>query len=148
MVNKKQNTAVCQNRKARFEYEILESLECGIELLGSEIKSVRNFKVSIDASYAMIHDSEIWLFDCNIDPYKNAAFPHEPKRKRKLLLKKREIRQFAEKAEQRGNTLIPLKMYLKDGRCKVELAVCRGKQVHDKRQAQKEKDAVREMKEY
>ena len=82
MINKKQNTVVCQNRKARFEYEILESLECGIELLGSEIKSVRNFKVSIDASYAMVYDSEIWLHDCNIDPYKNAAFPHEPKRKR------------------------------------------------------------------
>jgi SsrA-binding protein len=137
---------VCQNRKARHEYHILDTLECGIVLVGSEIKSIRDHKVSLDGSYASVENGEMWLIDCNIDTYKNAVnFPHEPKRKRKLLLKKHEIHKFGEKSEATGYTLIPLQIYLKNGRAKVEVAVCQGKQLHDKRQALKKRDAEREM---
>jgi SsrA-binding protein len=140
---------VCQNRKARHEYHILDTLETGIVLTGSEIKSVVQHHVSLDGSYATVSNNEVWLIDSNIEPYKDATnFPHEQKRKRKLLLNKREIQKFSLKAEQKGHTLIPLKMYLKDGRAKVELAVCQGKNLHDKRQANKEKDARKEMRKF
>lgn len=140
---------VCQNRKSRHEYHILDTLECGIVLMGSEIKSVRNNKVSLDGSYATIDNGEVWLVDSNIDLYKDAKnFSHTPKRKRKLLLKKQEIRKFGEKAELAGYTLVPLKVYLKNGIAKVELAICKGKQTHDKRQTEKLKEAKKEMKKY
>lgn len=140
---------VCQNRKARHEYHILDTIECGIVLVGSEIKSIRNHKASLDGSYATVEKNEVWLIDSNIDAYKNAAnFPHEPKRKRKLLLSRQEIHKFGEKAEMVGHTLIPLQIHLKNGRAKVELAICQGKQLHDKRQAAKEKDARKEMRKY
>lgn len=142
----KNEEIVCQNRKARHDYHILDSVEAGIVLVGHEVKSIREHHVSLDASYAYIVDGEVWLANCNIEPYKFASYEqHEPKRKRKLLLHKRQVRSFAEKAAQKGNTLIPLKMYLKNGRVKVELCVCKGKQEHDKRQSIKEKDAKREM---
>lgn len=146
---KEEIEVVCQNRKARHEYFVLETLECGIVLVGSEIKSIRDHKVSLDASYALIEKDEVWLVDCNIDPYPNARmFPHEPKRRRKLLLHRDQIRKFAEKAGEKGHTLIPLRLYLKDGRCKVELAVCKGKQLHDKRATQKERDTKKEIRNY
>jgi len=142
----KNEEIACQNRKARHDYHILDSVEAGIVLVGHEVKSIREHHVSLDASYAYIVDGEVWLANCNIEPYKFASYEqHEPKRKRKLLLHKRQVRSFAEKAAQKGNTLIPLKMYLKNGRVKVELCVCKGKQEHDKRQSIKEKDAKREM---
>lgn len=137
---------VCQNRKARYEYHILESVECGVVLTGSEIKSIRDRNISIDASYARIQDEEVWLIDCNIEPYKNAkCFLADPKRDRKLLLKRRQITQLSAQIDQKGLTLIPLKVILKDGWCKIELAVCQGKKLHDKRESIKEKDLKREM---
>lgn len=150
MAKQKENLViVCQNRKARHEYHILDTIEAGIVLTGSEIKSVSQHHVSLDGSYASVINEEIWLFQCNIEPYKNAiSFPHEPKRKRKLLLNKKEIQKFGLKAEQKGHTLVPLKIYLKNGKAKVEIAVCRGKNIHDKREANKQKDAQREIRKY
>ena len=137
---------VCQNRKARFEYEILETIEAGIVLKGTEIKSVRQHHVSLDGSFAIVNGGEVLLVNCNIEAYKQGNIHnHEPKRQRKLLLHKSEIRKFAEKAKVKGFTLVPLSIYLKDGKAKVELAICRGKQLHDKRAAMKERDAKREL---
>ncbi len=151
-MNKKKESIkeiVCQNRKARHEYFIIDEIECGIVLVGSEIKSVRNHKVSLDGSYAIVTDGEVWLLSANIDPYKNShCFNHEPKRQRKLLLKKKEIENIAEKAQQKGNTLIPLTVYLENGLCKVSIGVCRGKQLHDKRAVEKEKDSKKEIRKF
>lgn len=149
MSKKKQKSdieVVCQNRKARHDYEVIESLEVGIVLVGHEVKSIREHHVSLDSSYAYISNNELWLVDCNIDPYKFASFDqHEPKRKRKLLIHKKQIRSFAEKSMQKGSTLIPLKMYFKNGIAKIELAVCQGKREHDKRQSIKNREAQREI---
>lgn len=140
---------ICHNRKARHEYHIIDSVECGIVLLGSEIKSIRSHNASLEGSYAVLDQGEIWLIDSNIQPYKMASnFPHDPKRKRKLLLKRQEIRKFGEKSDVKGYTLVPLKIYLKNGKAKIELAVCQGKQIHDKRQSEKAKEAEREMRKY
>lgn len=137
---------VCQNRKARFEYEILETIEAGIVLKGTEIKSVRQHHVSLDGSFAVIVDGSVTLVGCNIEPYKQGNIHnHEPQRQRRLLLNRSEINKFAEKAKIRGFTLIPLSMYISDGRAKVELAVCRGKQIHDKRAAIKDRDIKRDL---
>lgn len=137
---------VCQNRKARFEYEILETLEAGIVLKGTEIKSVRQHHVSLDGSFAIVQDGQVTLVGCNIEPYKQGNIHnHEPKRQRRLLLHKSEIAKFALKAKVKGFTLVPLSMYLSGGRAKVELAVCRGKQLHDKRQTLKDRDAMRDL---
>ena len=139
---------VCQNRKARFEYEILETLEAGIVLKGTEIKSVRQHHVSLDGSFAIVQDGQVTLVGCNIEPYKQGNIHnHEPKRQRRLLLHKSEIAKFALKAKMKGFTLVPLSMYLSGGRAKVELAVCRGKQLHDKRQTLKDRDAKRDLRE-
>lgn len=140
---------VCTNRKARYEYFILDTLECGIVLTGSEIKSLRNHKASLDGSYATIKNEEVWLIDANIDPYKEASyFQHEPKRKRKLLMHREEIKKFGQKAEQKGHTLVPLKIYFKNGKAKVELAVCRGKKSQDKRQTIKDRDDKKQIKRF
>ncbi|WP_281708224.1 SsrA-binding protein SmpB [Phaeobacter italicus] len=140
--------SVCQNRKARFEYSIEDTLEAGIVLTGTEIKSVRNHGVSLDGSYARVDDGEVWLIDSNIAEYTEGnSFNHDPKRKRKLLLHRKEISKFADTAAQQGFALIPLSMYLKDGIAKIELAIAKGKKQHDKRQALKEKDAKREIRE-
>lgn len=140
------NQTICQNKKARFEYEILEVLEAGIVLKGTEIKSIRQFGVSLDGAFAVVMDGQVTLVGCHIDPYKQGNINnHEPKRQRKLLLNKAEINKFAEKAKVKGFTLIPLSIYLKEGKAKVELAICRGKQLHDKRQSLKDRDAKREL---
>lgn len=145
----KNEQLICQNRKARHEYLIIDTIECGILLVGSEIKSIREHNVSLDGSYASITNGEIWLIGSNIDLHKNSRFDsHDPKRNRKLLLHRKEIDKFGEKALQKGYTLIPLKLYLKDGRAKIELAVGCGKKQHDKRQAEKEKDVQRELRRY
>jgi SsrA-binding protein len=140
------NQVVCQNRKARFEYEVIETLEAGIILTGTEIKSVRQHHVSLDGAFAVVANGEVTLVNCNIDPYKQGnIYNHEPKRQRRLLLHKSEITKFAEKAKVKGFTLIPLSMYLTHGIAKIELAICRGRQVHDKRQVMRQKDIEREM---
>lgn len=142
---KEQDNTVCRNRKAAHEYHILDRAEAGLVLVGSEVKSVRNHKVSLDGAYARIENGEVWLVGANIEQYKHAIWDHDPRRKRKLLLSRQEIKKFAEKATQKGFTLIPLSIYFKSGRAKVELAVCKGKQDHDKRQAIKKRDVEREM---
>jgi len=139
---------ICQNRKAWHEYYVLDTIETGIVLKGTEIKSIRDHKVSLDGSYAKMENGEVWLIGCSIEEYSHGSHDnHEHKRRRKLLLHKNEIRKFAEKAEQIGHTLVPLKLYLSKGKAKIELAVCKGKQLHDKRQAMKERDTKREMRE-
>ncbi len=128
--------SIAQNRKASHNYLVLETLECGIALVGSEVKSLRDGKVSMEEAYARVKDYEVWLMGCDIAEYTQAnQFNHLPKRPRKLLLHRREIKRFASQAFQKGLTLVPLKMYFKEGRAKVLLGLCKGKQKHDKRQA-------------
>ena len=137
---------VCMNRKARHEYDVLDEIECGIVLLGSEVKSIRNNKVSIDESYARVDGGEVWLIGVDIAEYAQATmFNHERRRKRKLLLNRREIRKFAETGENEGLTLIPLSVFFSNGYVKVSLGLCKGRKLHDKRQRMKEQDDRREM---
>jgi SsrA-binding protein len=137
---------ICTNRRARHQYEILDEIECGIVLKGSEVKSLRDGKVSLDEAYARIRDGELWLIDCDIAVYPQASLlNHEPKRPRKLLLHRRELRKFAEQASHKGLTLVPLGMYFLRGKVKVKIAVGRGKKLHDKREALKTAEAKREM---
>ena len=137
---------ICRNKRAFHEYNISDAIECGIVLTGTEVKSLRDGSASLEDAYAKIEDGEVWLLGSDIPEYAMGnRMNHKPKRPRKLLLHRREIAKFAGKASERGFTLVPLKMYFKQGRAKVELAVCRGKQLHDKRQAQKKADAQREI---
>ena len=138
--------AICKNRKAFHDYEILDQLECGIELRGSEVKSLRNGKMSIDESFARIRDDELWLLGSDIPIYPQATYlNHEPKRPRKLLLHKRELRKFAEEAGHKGLTLIPLSVYFSKGKVKVNVAVAKGKKLHDKREKLKKQTDTKEM---
>jgi SsrA-binding protein len=137
---------ICRNKRAFHEYTISDSLECGIVLTGTEVKSLRDGQASLEDAYAKIEDGEIWLIGSDIPEYAMGnRMNHKPKRPRKLLLHRREIGKFAGKASERGHTLVPLKLYFKDGRAKVELAIARGKQLHDKRQAKKKAEAQREI---
>lgn len=137
---------ICRNKRALHEYNIFDALECGIVLTGTEVKSLRDGSASLEDAYAKIMDGEIWLIGSDIPEYAMGnRLNHKPKRPRKLLLHRREIAKFAGKASERGYTLVPLKMYFKGGRAKVEVAVARGKQVHDKRQDQKTAEAQREI---
>ena len=137
---------VSQNRKAGHDFLVLDALECGLVLVGSEVKSLRAGKVSLDESYARLKGGEVWLIGCDIAEYVQASqFNHPPRRPRKLLLHRREIKRFASRATEKGLTLVPLKLYFKKGRAKLLLGLCRGKQRHDKRQAMKQADARREM---
>lgn len=137
---------ICRNRRAFHDYAIEDTLECGIVLTGTEVKSLREGAGGLEDAYAKIEDDEVWLIGSDIPEYSMGnRMNHKPKRARKLLLHRREIAKFAGKASQRGFTLVPLKMYFKDGRAKVELAVARGKQLFDKRQAAKKSDAQKEI---
>ena len=137
---------VCRNRRALHEYDILDRLECGLVLTGTEVKSLREGQASLEDAYAKIEGGEVWLIGSDIPEYAMGnRMNHKPKRTRKLLLHRREIARFAGKASQRGFTLVPVRMYFKNGRAKVELAVAKGKQLHDKRQSLKKKDADREI---
>ena len=137
---------ICRNKRALHDYEILESLECGLVLTGTEVKSLREGSTSLENAYAKVDGGEVWMLGSDIPEYSMAHREnHKPKRPRKLLLHRREIEKFAGKATQRGFTLVPLRMYFKRGLAKVELAVARGKQMHDKRQDLKKADAQREM---
>jgi SsrA-binding protein len=141
--------AICLNRKAKYDYHILDTLECGIVLIGTEVKSLLQGKVSIEEAYATIENDEVWLINSDIQEYENARREnHKPKRQRKLLLHRDEIKKFAEKGTSKGFTLIPLSMYFANKKVKVELAVCQGKKKYDKRQAEKEKTAHKEIKAY
>jgi SsrA-binding protein len=137
---------ICRNKRAFHEYEVLESLECGVVLTGTEVKSLRDGHASLEDAYAKLDGEEVWLIGSDVPEYAMGnRMNHKPKRPRKLLLHRREISKFAGKATQKGFTLVPLRMYFKDGLAKVELAIARGKQLHDKRQAAKKADAQREI---
>src|SRR6476620_2288243 len=137
---------VADNRKARFNYEIGEVFEDGIALTGSEVKSLRNGKATIGESYADARGGEIWLINSNIPEYLQASrFNHEPKRRRKLLLHKRQVNRLAGAVEREGMTLVPLRLYFNErGRAKLELALGRGKKLHDKRETLKKRSWERE----
>ena len=137
---------VATNRKAKRNYFILDEYEAGIVLLGSEIKSVRAGQVSLAEAYVRIENNEAWLIDAHISPYEQANIHnHDPKRVRKLLLHKREIRQLWEQINIKGVAVIPLKMYIKDGLAKIEIAVARGKKMYDKRQTIAKRDTERDI---
>lgn len=137
---------IAVNRSAKHEYEVLESIECGIVLVGSEVKSLRTGRMSLDEAYGRMKEGEVWLIGCDIPEYVQAnRFNHLPRRPRKLLLHRREIKKIAGKAYEKGLTLVPLKMYFKGGRAKLLLGVCRGKKLYDKRQAKKTADVKRDL---
>jgi len=137
---------ISDNRQARHQYEILETFEAGIELLGSEVKSIRQGKVNLRDGYAQIRNGELWLHNVHVSPHSmtNKVYNHEAKRTRKLLLHRDEIRKLIGKVEQKGLTLVPLKLYLKRGWIKVTIALGRGKKLHDKRESLKRKQEKRE----
>ena len=137
---------VATNRKAGFEYFILEHFEAGLSLQGSEIKSIRAGQMSLAEAFIDIEfGREAWLLEAHIAPYIQAnRFNHDPKRKRRLLLHKREIRKMWNEVRQKGVTIIPLKVYLKNGRAKIEIALAKGKKTHDKREAIAKRDQERE----
>jgi len=137
---------ICQNRKAFHNYFVEETVQAGISLLGSEVKSLREGKVNLGDSYGDIKRGEVFLVDAHISPYPQAnRLNHDPLRTRKLLLHKKEIKRLIGKVEQRGYTLIPLKLYLVDGRVKVDLALAKGKKLFDKRETIKKRTMEREM---
>lgn len=138
---------VSDNRKARYLYEILETYEAGIVLEGTEVKSIRAGKVNLQDAYALIRGGEAWLLNAHISPFEKASgyFNHDPRRSRKLLLHKEQINKLLGQVEQKGLTLVPLKMYLKGGRVKVDIAVGRGKKLHDKREDIRQRDDKRTM---
>ena len=138
---------ITQNRRARFDYHVESKLECGIELLGTEVKSLRENSAQLSDAYAHPKGKELFLYNAQIPPYKPAGplLNHDPKRARKLLLNRREIDRLHEQQQKAGYALIPLSLYFKDGRVKVELGVCKGKTGVDKRDSIAEREAKREM---
>ena len=137
---------VAENRRARFDYAIEDDIECGIILMGSEVKSLRQGSSNIAESYAAVENGELWLVNSYIAPYEQArTFGHDERRRRKLLMHRREIEKFAGKAYERNITLVPLKLYFKNGRAKVLLGLCKGKKTYDKRESLKKKDMQRDI---
>lgn len=138
---------VTDNRQARYLYEILETYEAGIQLTGTEVKSIREGKVNMQDGYALLRNGEAWLLNVHISPYTGSGqyFNHDPRRTRKLLLHREEIRKLIGKVEQQGLTLVPLKMYLKRGLVKVSIALAKGKKLHDKREDLKRRQDKRDM---
>ena len=135
---------IAQNKKAGFQYHIDETIEAGLVLIGSEIKSLRESKASLSDSYAMIKSGEAFLMNMHISPLAQASvMNHEPKRTRKLLLHKQQIRKLTGKLKEKGYTLIPIKLYFKKGRAKVELGLCKGKKLFDKRETIKKRETKR-----
>ena len=142
----KNERVIAENRKARHDYLVLDTLECGIVLVGSEVKSLRSGQLSLDEAYGRVEGQEVWLMGANIPEYTfSNALNHDPKRRRKLLLHSREIKKFAGQAYEKGLTLVPLKMYFKEGRAKVLLGICRGKKKFDKRESVKKKAMQRDI---
>src|SRR2546426_12501253 len=140
------HSTVATNRLARHEYEILETVEAGLVLMGTEVKSLRAGLDNFKDSYASVRNGEGWLLGCHISPYSHGTDAnHEPERDRKLLLHKRELSRLSGKISERGLTLVPLRLYFKAGRAKVELGLARGKKLHDKRSALREREVRREM---
>ncbi|MBI4270107.1 MAG: SsrA-binding protein SmpB [Candidatus Rokubacteria bacterium] len=141
-----QDRTVATNRRARHEYLILETVEAGLVLRGTEVKALRAGLVNFKDSYATVRNGEAWLLGCHISPYSHGTDAnHDPERDRKLLLHRREIARLAGKIAERGLTLVPLRLYFKKGRAKIEIGLARGKKLHDKRSALREREVRREM---
>lgn len=137
---------VAANRKALHDYQILERYEAGMVLTGTEVKAIRDGRVTFKDSYATVRDGQIYLVNCHVSPYSHGNREnHDPVRQRKLLLHRREIHKLAGKSAEKGLTLVPLRIYFKAGRVKLELGVGRGKKVHDKRQTERDRDTRREI---
>ena len=137
---------IAQNKKARFNYTIEDSYECGIALEGSEVKSVKDGKISLADAFAEIVNGEVWVRNFHIPEYSfSSIFNHDPDRKKKLLLHKEEIKRLQRKVDEKGYTLVPLDVYLKKGRVKLTLGICKGKKLYDKRETIKQRDLDRDM---
>lgn len=150
MKKKNQNTngikIICQNKKARHNYQIEDTMETGVVLQGTEVKALREGKASMADCYAIVDQEEVFMLHCHISPYTPAhAFNHDSMRKRKLLLHKKEISRLIGTTQEKGHNLIPLKLYFKNGKVKVELAIAKGKKTHDKRETIKKREANREI---
>jgi len=138
--------SIARNRRARFDYHLLETFEAGLALTGTEVKSLRSGKASIADAYGVVQGGEVFLLNAHIQPYERGGYVnHEPTRSRKLLLHRREIRRLIGAVEREGLTLIPLELYFKKGVAKVALALAKGKKLHDKRDSERQRDAEREM---
>ena len=137
---------VAVNRRARHEYDIRETLEAGLVLTGSEIKSIRAGRVNLRDAYVQVREGEAWLYDMHVSPYSHGGYAnHDPRRPRKLLLHREQIGHIGGQAAQRGFTIVPLRLYLKRGKAKVEIALAKGRKVYDKREAIARREAEREM---
>jgi SsrA-binding protein len=146
MAEQSEEKNITVNRKAQHDYFIKERLEAGIVLVGTEVKALRQNKASLVDSYAVVKDNEVWLMNANISHYDQGSYNnHDPLRKRKLLLKKSEIRKLKKAVSEKGNTLVPLRLYFKNGKVKVELAVATGKRKYDKREDIAKREAKREL---
>jgi SsrA-binding protein len=138
-------TVIADNRKAFHDYHILETFEAGIALLGTEVKGIREGRANLRDSYAQVEKGEVWLYNVHINPYSHRGYvDHDPKRRRRLLLHKYEIRKLIGKTVEKGLTLVPTKLYFKGGKVKVSLALAKGKQAHDKRETIRRREVDRE----
>jgi SsrA-binding protein len=141
----KPEVLIADNRKARFDYHVLETFEAGIALLGTEVKGIREGKANLRDAFARVEKGEVWLYNVHINPYSHRGYvDHDPKRRRKLLLHRQEVRKLIGKTVEKGLTLVPTRMYFKNGKVKVAIALARGKQVHDKRETIKRRETERE----
>ena len=137
--------SVAENRKAFHDYHILETFEAGVQLVGTEVKAIREGSVNLRDSFARVDDGEVWIYNVHINPYSHRGYAdHEPTRKRKLLLHRQEIRKLIGRTVERGMTLVPTRMYYKNGRVKLAIGLAKGKQAHDKRETIKRREADRE----
>jgi SsrA-binding protein len=137
---------ILKNKRAYFEYEILDSFEAGLQLQGSEVKSLREGKISLEGAHGRLQEEEVFLYQATIQPYEKAGYcNHDPQRPRKLLLHHSEIRKISQNLKLRGYTLIPLSVYFKNGWAKLKIGLCRGKKLHDKREDLKKKDSLRQI---
>src|SRR6187200_3085371 len=141
----KAQSSIAENRKAFHDYHILDTYEAGIALLGTEVKAIREGRVNLRDSFARVEDGEVFLYNVNISPYSHRGYAdHEPLRKRKLLLHRSEIRKLIGKTVEKGLTLVPVRMYFKDGRVKIAISIAKGKKDYDKRETIKRREADRE----
>jgi len=143
-MSRRGDQVVITNRKARHEYFVLETFECGVVLRRAEVKSIRFGRANLQDAYARVENGEVWLYGMHVSPYEFSRGDLDPVRRRKLLLHHKEIMELTRATEEKGITLVPLRVYFKDGRCKVEIAIARGKARYDKRQAIATRDAQRE----
>src|SRR5918911_3675899 len=141
----KAQSSIAENRKAFHDYHLIETFEAGLVLLGTEVKAIREGRVNLRDSFARVEDGEVFLYNVNISPYSHRGYAeHEPLRRRKLLLHRDELRKLIGKTVEKGMTLVPLRMYFKNGRVKIALGLAKGKQLHDKREAIKRRETDRE----